>query len=245
MGAEVLITGANRGIGLALAKVFVESGAHVFAGCREPLAAKELQALGAAAKDICRQPGKEGTRLEIVQMDVASDASVNAAAEQIAASATKLEVVINNAAKGGWKDGNLADLDLADCRDAFETNSISPVRVSRAMLPLLSAGKAPRIANISSGLGTIAEQTSNQSYAYGASKAALNFYTRHMAFELAPRRIIVVAVNPGWVRTDMGGPKAPLSPEQSAGGIFATVTKLTMQDTSLWFNWDGSRVDRW
>jgi NAD(P)-dependent dehydrogenase (short-subunit alcohol dehydrogenase family) len=223
----------------------VESGAHVFAGCREPAAAMELQALKAAAEALAGQAGKESTRLEIVQMDVTSDASVNGAAAQIAASAGKLEVLINNAAKGGWKDGHLADLDLADCRDAFEVNSISPLRVSRAVLPLLSEGKAPRIANISSGLGTIAEQTSNQSYAYGASKAALNFYSRHMAFELAPYHIIVVAINPGWVRTDMGGPKAPLAPEQSAGGILRTVTALTMQDTSLWFNWDGSRVGQW
>jgi NAD(P)-dependent dehydrogenase (short-subunit alcohol dehydrogenase family) len=245
MGVEVLISGANRGIGLALVRAFVESGAHVFAACRKPAEAAQLHALGTAAKDIACQAGKEGARLEIVEMDVTSDASVNAAAEQIAASASKLEVLINNAAKGGWKDDRLAVLDLDDCMDAFEINSISPLRVSRAMLPLLSEGERPRIVNISSKLGAIAAQTTNETYAYGSSKAALNFYSRHMAFELAPYHIIVVAIHPGWVRTDMGGPKAPLTPEQSAAGIFATVTKLTMRDTSLWFNWDGSQTVAW
>lgn len=224
-----MITGANRGIGLALTVELLKGGHKVLAGARKPAKAPELEKLR----------GEYGQSLEVLELDVTSDASVEAAA----AKAGPLDVLVNNAAVFPEEgDESIFEMKLEHFRAAFETNVLGVIRVTRAFVPLLEKGSQPRIVNISSGAGSVAAKEDHGYYAYSASKAALNMVTRAMAAEFRPRGICVVAMTPGWVKTEMGGPNAPLTPEQSARGIARTITTLTMEKTSLFIERTGGEV---
>ncbi len=236
MAQRVVITGANRGIGLALTKAYLDKGDTVVAGCRKPAEARKLAEL--------KQPDDE--RLLVVRLEVNSDQSVGYAVRQVAERMEAVDLLINNAAVGSGPGGSrLAELDIERCLETIRTNSYGPLRVARAFLPLLKKGRRPRIVNISSGAGRIATRTEPGMYDYGASKAALNFLTRSMAAELRDQGIIVVAMSPGWVKTDMGGPNATIEPPISAEGIARTADALQPQDTSLWFTYEGKRNEQW
>lgn len=202
-----LITGANRGIGLALTEALVRTGYAVVAGCRHPGAATRLQQLAASRSGL----------VQVVLLDVTSDELVAAAVTNVRQMRERLDVIVNNAGLMP-EEGNesIAELPLAHLRAAFETNVVGCAQVIRAFLPLLRQSNRPRILNLSSGLGSISTRDDASYYAYATSKAALNMLTRSIAFELIPDGITTVAISPGWVRTDMGGSDATLSPEESA-----------------------------
>ena len=205
----VLITGANRGIGLALAEALLHDGYAVIAGCRLPEAAADLQQLASRTRLI-----------DIISLDVNSDELVSAAVASVAKTRNRLDVIVNNAGLMPEKgDESIADLPLAHLRSAFETNVIGCARVIRAFLPLLRGSNRPRILNVSSGLGSISSRDDASYYAYATSKAALNMLTRSIALELISEGITTVTISPGWVRTDMGGLDAPLSPKESAHSL--------------------------
>jgi NAD(P)-dependent dehydrogenase (short-subunit alcohol dehydrogenase family) len=231
MGPTILITGANRGIGLALATDLIKGGYHVLAATRSPAKAAALKKLS-------------GKSLDIIELDVNSDGSVCAAASTVAALAPGLDVLVNNAALFPEEgDESIFDMKLEHFREAFETNVLGVIRVTRAFFPLLAKGSQPRIVNISSGAGSVAGKDDHGYYAYSASKAALNMVTRAMAAEFRPKGICVVAMTPGWVKTEMGGPNAPLTPEESARAIARTITTLTMEKTSLFIDRTGREVE--
>ncbi len=235
MPRTILITGANRGIGLALTREYLTRGQAVYAACRRVDEAFELTKLA-------QHPHGQ---LNIVELDVADDASPVRAAQTISRRTAAIDILINNAGRGDLKDGSLEALDPSAMLGLLNVNTVGPLRVTKAMLPLLQKSAGAKVVNISSGLGGIGGISSCQSLAYGPSKAALNHLTRSLAFELRPRNIIVAAVSPGWVRTDMGGPNAPLSPEESAAGLARVIDRLAMADTSAWFNHDGTRNETW
>jgi NAD(P)-dependent dehydrogenase (short-subunit alcohol dehydrogenase family) len=233
MSQTILITGANRGIGLALTRELLSQGHIVIAASRNPEGGRELNALELKYAELFYS----------VKMDVNSDDSVTGAAELIAKEVLSLDVLVNNAAvfpENG--DEPIADLDLQFFREAFETNVIGVVRVTRAFIQMLEKGKNPRVVNISSGAGSVAAKDDHGYYAYSASKAALNMVTRTMASELRGRNICTVALTPGWVKTDMGGPNASLTPEESASAIAKTITELTMKQTSHFIERTGAEV---
>jgi NAD(P)-dependent dehydrogenase (short-subunit alcohol dehydrogenase family) len=153
-----------------------------------------------------------------------------------------LDALVNNAGVFP-EEGNerLEDLPLALFEEAFSVNVVGVARVTRAFLPLLGAAVHPRVVNISSLAGSIARKEDARHYCYSASKAALNMLTRTMAAELHPRGITVVAVTPGWVRTELGGPQAPLSAEESARSLGRTIERISPQDAGHFFDRDGSR----
>jgi len=168
---------------------------------------------------------------------------VKRAAQEVGEKTKGLDVLINNA--GILPDpfgGRLESLDLKKCRDAFEVNSLSPVRVTQAFLPLLKKGKNPRVLNMTSGLGSLAGG-GGRYYAYSPSKTALNMFTRIMASELQPLGITVICVHPGWVKTDMGGQSAPILPEDSAAGIVRVIKDLTIGQTSSFLDHRGKKMD--
>jgi len=237
MSRKVLITGANRGIGLALVKEFQSRGDQVYAGCRTPDRAEELNALA----------GKSEGTVCVFRLDVTRPESVAAASQFVWSQTDALDILINNAGifPEPSADVTLNELEMRDCRDAFDTNVLGVARVTRAMLPLLEKGAAAKVANITSGVGSISDKTRPGYYAYGTSKAALNYFTRAIAAEMKGRGPIVVAINPGWVKTDMGGPEGQLKPSQSATGIAEVIDKLTPADNSCWFNWDGKKHESW
>jgi len=208
----VLVTGANRGIGYALVKALVDSDFRVLAGCRDlenSVGLKKLESSGS---------------IQILELDVSSDESVEAAARK---APDRIDIIVNNAGLMPERGNeSIAEIDFNHLRSAFEVNVLGAARVIRSFLPRLRRSNRPRILNVSSGLGSIAERDSSTYYAYAVSKAALNMLTRSTAFEFAPEGITVVAISPGWVRTDMGGEEADISPEESAASLVEAIRKI-------------------
>ncbi len=233
MPETFFITGANRGIGLALTQVLLSQGERVFAACREPQKAEELKAL---------QKSYSGA-LELVPLAVDSDSSVAAAFKAVSGKTQHLDLVFNNAGiQSQPYDAHLEQVELSKMREAFEVNTLGPLRVARAFLPLLRKATNPRIVNMTSGLASLSGKSEGAFYPYGVSKAGLNMLTRTMAFDLQGEKVVVVCLDPGWVKTDMGGPNAPLKPEESAAAIAKTIKGLTMKQTSLFLYNDGKEL---
>lgn len=228
-----LITGCSRGIGLALAREMATRGWHVLAGARHPAAAHALQEVARAAA-----PGS----IDILALDVRHDASVQAAAEEAAAKVRRLDVLVNNAGVFP-EEGNepLEQLPLECFEEAFAVNVVGVARVTRVFLPLLTRAAHPRVINMSSRAGSIAGKEDSRFYCYSASKAALNMLTRAMAAELRPRGVTVVAVTPSWVQTEMGGPDAVLTVEESARSLATTIGRVSSHDGGQFLDRDGSK----
>jgi len=226
-GRTVLITGANRGLGLEFARQYRASGWQVIATAREPEAAADLKALG------------EGVR--ILPLDVTKPESV--AALKSSLGAQPIDLLINNAGQGvGLEGGSLDKLDLATFERVFQVNTLGPVRVTQALLPNLRAGKGKMVVGISSGLGSIAENREGGFYGYRESKAALDMFLRGLAAELKDQGFTCVAIIPGWVKTDMGGPNAPLTPEESVTGMRRVLDGLKPENTGQFWSYKGTQV---
>lgn len=230
---NVLVTGASRGIGLALVKELAVQGWQVLAGARHPA---EAHALGDAAREA--KPGS----IAIVSLDVCRDESVEGAEEEIAAKVRALDVLVNNAGVFP-EEGNepLEKLPLGFFEEAFAVNVIGVARVTRVFLPLLGRAAHPRVVNISSLAGSISAKEDSRHICYSASKAALNMLTRGMAAELRPRGITVVAVTPGWVKTEMGGARAPLTVEESARSLAGMIGRVSEAEAGQFLDRDGQQ----
>jgi NAD(P)-dependent dehydrogenase (short-subunit alcohol dehydrogenase family) len=217
-GGVAFVTGANRGIGLAVARELGLRGATVLLGCRNTTA-------GDAAVARLRD---EGLDAGCCPIDVDHGALVAAAVDQVGKEHGRLDVLVNNA--GVLFGGTALDAPISDARRAFETNVFGAWRVTSGFAPLLRRSEHGRVVNVSSGAGSIAEldqkvRPGADSVApYRISKAALNALTRILALELAPDRVLVNAACPGWVRTDMGGSNATRSPAQGADSVMSLVT---------------------
>jgi len=213
----IVVTGANRGIGLALTRVLLTNGKTVVAICRRPEESSELKQLAVLHP--------EG--LDLIKCDVNHETELAEAATRIQKRHGKLDVILNNAGimpEAG--DESILNIDLGVLRLAYETNVLGAARVIRAFYPMLARSERPRILNVSSGLGSVSTKDDHGYYAYSISKAALNMLTRAVAHEFAPRGITTVVISPGWVRTDMGGEEAQLSPEESAESLAKAIDRI-------------------
>jgi len=229
--SNILITGANRGLGLELTRQCLERGDTVVAGCRRPEQAVELQELTAAY----------GERLHIIQLDVTQEAEVEEAATAVSANIDALDMVINNA--GSYPRGERVDgFDGAQMQHVFDVNVTGAMRVTAAFVPLLRRRARGQIINISSQLGSLASMAHNQGdYSYNSSKAALNMVSRKLAHDLRGDGITVIAMHPGWVQTDMGGAHAAITPPESARGILTVAERLTPADSGEFFVYSGEK----
>jgi NAD(P)-dependent dehydrogenase (short-subunit alcohol dehydrogenase family) len=218
-----LVTGANRGIGLAFAQQLCKRGDRVIATCRQPEKARELAKLPA----------------RVERLDVGDEKSIAALAGRIVGE--PLDVLINNAGIGeaGAQFGRLS---MRDLEETFRVNAAGPVALAQALLSNLRAGRRRVIVNLSSGLGSISENESGGWIAYRASKAALNQLTRAAAAELKREGFVCIAISPGWVRTDMGGPGAPLSPDESVVAMLEVIDELKPSDTGRFLDHRGKEV---
>lgn len=229
MSERIVITGANRGIGLALCQELLKHGHRVHAGTRNPAASDRLG----------RLESQWPVTLTVLPLDINDTESVVAAAARVDTEQDGLDILVNNAAVFPEEgDESIEDIRLEWFDEAFHTNVTGTVRVIKAFLPALRKSERPRIANISSGAGSIASHDNHRMMCYGASKAALNHVTRSLAADLDP--IIVTAISPGWVRTDMGGPNANLSPEESAQALARTILNLSREHSSAFLGRDGT-----
>ena len=219
----VLITGANRGIGLELARQYAADGWRVIGTARKPESAGELGATGA----------------NVMQLDVTDQASVDRLAQHL--SGQPIDMLINNAGIQPlmWK---LDEVDFDEFERALSVNAVGPVRVTRALVPNLRSGKVRKVINITTNLSSIAENTEGGFYGYRESKAALNMFNKSLAMEFGPEGFICIVLNPGWVRTDLGGPKAPLSVEESVSGMRSVIENLSPEDNGSFWTHDGKQM---
>jgi NAD(P)-dependent dehydrogenase (short-subunit alcohol dehydrogenase family) len=222
-GPRVVITGANRGLGLEFARQFQAAGARVIGTARRPDAADGLKALG----------------VRVEQLDVTDDESVVRLASRLGDE--PVDIVINNAGIGG-RHPSLEQIDADTVDRIFQVNCLGPMRVTQALLPALRKGERKLVVNITSRLGSIELNAHGGYYGYRESKAALNMFNRSLARELADEGFTCVVISPGWVRTDMGGSRAPLSPAESIQGMITVINGLTTEDTGGFFNYRGERL---
>ena len=230
---RILITGSNRGIGLELVRQYIGEGdVYVFATCRDPDTAQQLQELAHLHDGLMR----------VLQLDVSDEGSIAAAASAVAASVAGLDLLINNAGIGGDDQGRLmGQLTAAEVGRVMATNAVSPLIVTQAFRDLLKRGSNPRVVMISSGMGSL-QRKAGWSYAYRMSKAAMNMAARVLAFDEAMAGVTTATVNPGWVQTDMGGPSAVLTPEESARALRALFKGLSSADSGKFCQYDGSEL---
>lgn len=218
-----LVTAANRGIGLELARQLASRGHEVLATARAPQEAKDL--------------GKLDVR--VLELDVASPVSVATLAGDLAGE--PLDVLVNNAGVG-VQGRTFGALDYDWMEECFRVNTLGALRVSEALLPNLRAGERKLVVNVTSKMGSIDDNGSGGAYAYRASKAALNAVTKSMALDLAPEGFTCVVVHPGWVRTRMGGDGAPVTVEACAAGILDELEELDASKNGTFFDFTGAEV---
>ncbi|MBA4222075.1 MAG: short-chain dehydrogenase [Methylobacterium sp.] len=224
-----MITGANRGIGLALTMELLRRGDHVVAAARDPWGG----ALGEVAG------GQAGT-LTPLELDVTSDSSVAAAKQAL--DGRPIDVLVNNAGVYGPRDRQSAlDMDFKAWREVFEVNVYAPLRVAQAFLPNVEAGSGRKIVTISSRMGSIGSNPSG-AIAYRSSKAAVNMVMVGFGNAVRDSEVAVLLFHPGWVRTDMGGGGADIPPSESAAGLIATIDASGMRDTNSFRNWKGAEI---
>lgn len=218
--AHVVVTGANRGVGLELVRQFAARGDTVVAACRTP--SKELAALDAEVRD---------------DVDVTDDRSVAAFADGLAG--RRVDILVNNA--GIFLDRNdVEHADLDALRREFEVNALGPLRVTRALLPLM--GRGGKIAIVSSIMGSLDDTASGGSYGYRMSKAAANMVGRTLSVELVSRDIAVVLLHPGYVSTDMTSHHGPVPPRQAASGLIERIDALDMATTGTFWHAEGRHL---
>lgn len=224
--SSVLITGAGRGIGLELARQYAGDGWRVHATCRDSKGASALEGIGG---DVA-----------IYRLDVTKGAQIAALARDL--KGEPIDLLINNAGRMGAPGRSIGNLDYDTWEEVFRVNAMGPVRVAEALVELVASSERKLIVSITSGMGSIGTNSNGGSYAYRSSKAALNAAMKSLSIDLAGRGITVAVFNPGWVRTDMGGKSATLSPKKSVKGIRAVIDRLTLSDSGRFLNHDGSEI---
>lgn len=226
----VLITGASRGIGLEHVARFAAQGATVFAGVRDRAKADDLRRL------MDKGPGK-AVLFDYDARDLNAPALAKAAVKDAA-----LDLLFANAGVYGGDQQRLGDIAAQDFADTWKVNTLAPLLLAEALVDAVAASQKKIIAFQSSKMGSNAEARAPGHYAYRASKAALNKISSTLAEELKPRGITVVALHPGWVRTDMGGANADISIAQCVDGQQALLNGLSLRQSGGFYNYDGSSI---
>lgn len=232
---SILITGANRGLGLGLLKLYAADGWRVFACVRDPAKAGELTALAAAS----------GGKVTVHRMDAADHPSIMALAQEL--KGQPIDVLLNVAGYYGprivTEPGGLQEFGATDYVEWEKINRINvfgPMKISEAFIEHVAASQQKKIVTLSSILGSIGANDGGKMYPYRASKAAVNAIVKSMSIDLKGRGVIAIALHPGWVRTDMGGPHADIDVATSVGGMKKVIAGLTTADSGQFKVYDGS-----
>ncbi|MEQ8664588.1 MAG: SDR family oxidoreductase [Rhodospirillales bacterium] len=223
---SILITGANRGLGLEFARQYLADGWRVFATCRDPAHATDLS-------------GLDGD-IEVLALAVDLSRQIDEAAQAL--KDETLDVLVNNAGIFGPRAAQLGNLDPAAWRHVFEVNAIAPIKIAEAFLANVERADRGRIATVSSKMGSIGLMEGGNEYIYRSSKAALNAAHKALANEVAGRGVTCAVFHPGWVRTDMGGTEADIDAAQSVAGMRAVIERLGPALTGRFWNYDGEEL---
>ena len=226
----VFISGANRGIGLGVALLMAGKGFAVFAGYREEARSERLF-----------QESRQEARIVPVRVDVTRQSDLRGLVDTIASRAGHLDILINSAGINLGKAGEIDSLSLKDFTESFLVNVGGPFLATRYLLPLLKKGREKKVVNITSVMGSIQLSTGDM-VPYRVSKAALNMLTKNLAIAYRPYGITVVGLHPGWVRTDMGGPEAPLRVEESVSKLLGIIENLSPSRSGEVISVDGQVI---
>jgi len=219
----VLITGANRGLGLEFARQYQAEGASVIACCR----------------DLRKADALKQQSVEIAELDVTDAESIHRLAVQL--KGRPLDILINNAGTYGPDRQSADDCDYQGMVETFRINAVAPLMVAKAVKPNLLAGQGKKLAVLTSKMGSISD-SSGGFLAYRASKAALNMIADGVTKEWRKDGIAVAILHPGWVQTDMGGPNAPIKPQESVKGLRARIAELSLTTSGRFVDFQGREI---
>jgi len=223
----VLITGANRGLGLEFVRQYADNNWKVIATCRDPESAKDLY-------DI------QGDK-EILPLDVTDFEAIEQTSELLRSE--KIDVLLNNAGVYDADKNGLGKTNFDDWTKMLRINTIAPLKIVESFISQVVSSKRKVIVSISSLLGSLSANDTGGQYAYRSSKSALNSVNKSLSIDLARKGIISIVISPGWARTDMGGPNAAVDPIDSVSGIRRVINNLKPEDSGKFFNYDGSNID--
>jgi NAD(P)-dependent dehydrogenase (short-subunit alcohol dehydrogenase family) len=227
---NVLITGASRGIGLEMVKYGIEQNWRIFACCRHPQQAASLLSVARLASG----------RVSVHVVDMDELATIQSLAYELRNEA--IDIMVNNAGVYGSDNNKFGNVDVASWLKTFQVNSIAPLKMAEAHIEQLRMGGQKIIACITSKMGSMADNGSGNSYIYRSSKAALNAVVKSMSIDLREDGIKCVALHPGWVKTDMGGPNAEISARESVTRLFDIMLNLEEDDSGRFIDIDGSDI---
>jgi NAD(P)-dependent dehydrogenase (short-subunit alcohol dehydrogenase family) len=225
---SVFITGANRGLGLEFARQYRATGWRVYATCRAPADADALRALEQEARG----------QVSVHALDTRDLATTRALARDLAGH--PIDVLLNNAAIWGPHQQTLEHMDYRVWAEVLDIDLMGPLRVVEAFLGHIETSERKTLVMLSSRVASIASYDQGGRYFYRSAKAGLNALVRSLALDLAPRGIVCIAMSPGWVRTDMGGPDAPLSVAESVTGMRQVIDRLDSGQSGSFLHYDGS-----
>jgi len=227
---NVLITGTSRGIGLEMVKYGIEQNWRVFACCRHPQQASSLLSVASLASG----------RVSVHVADMNELATIQALAYELRNEA--IDILINNAGVYGSDKNSFGNVDAQSWLKTFQVNSIAPLKVAEALIEQLRLGDKKIIACMTSKMGSMADNGYGNSYIYRSSKAALNAVVKSMSIDLRDDGIKCVALHPGWVKTDMGGPNAEITARESVTRLFNIILSLKLKDSGRFVDIDGSDI---
>ena len=227
---NVLITGTSRGIGLEMVKFGIGQNWRIFACCRHPQQADSLFSLAKLANG----------RVSVHVADMYELATIQALSYELRNDA--IDILINNAGIYGSDNNKFGHVDVQSWINTFQVNSIAPLKVAEALLEQVRMGERKIIACISSKMGSMADNGSGGSYIYRSSKAALNAVVKSMSIDLEQDGIKCVALHPGWVQTEMGGPNAEITTRECVTSLFNIMLSLEAKDTGRFIDIDGTTI---
>ena len=230
MMRTVLITGANRGIGLAFCKYYLETGYHVIACSRQPEQSSDLLAL----KQQYQQT------MNLMPLDVTRSAMMEALKHSL--TGEPIDILINNAGVYGPRDFSFGQITQDQWLDTIKVNTVAPLLLTQLLVDNLAASDEKKLIMVSSKMASMADNTSGGSYIYRSSKAALNAVSKSLSHDLSAQGISVAVVHPGWVKTDMGGVNAWITTEESVQGVAQVIAALAPDNSGQFFNYDGSVI---
>lgn len=225
----ILVTGANRGLGLEFVRQYAADGWTVHACCREPANAAALNTIAGANSDVT-----------VHKLDVADFAAIDGLARTL--NGSPIDVLLNNAGVMGGDRQEFQNDDFKEWSRTFRVNTMAPLRMTEAFVDNVAKSDQKVVAVLSTIMASMKDADSGNYHAYRTSKAALNMVMRLMSVDLEERGITTFSVHPGWVRTDMGGPQAAISPEESVAGIRKIITNAGSETNGRFMNWDGKEL---
>jgi len=227
--ATILVTGANRGLGIEFVEQYLNEGNEVIATYRNENSSMDLIEMG-----------NERSNLKLLQLDVSSNKSLNSFAENLGDS--PIDIFINNAGVYGPRNSSFGNVDEENWIPAIKINAIAPILLTQLIIKNIRSGADKKLIYITSKMGSIDDNKGGGAYVYRSSKTALNAVVKSLSVDLENEDIVVALIHPGWVKTDMGGPNALIDKETSVRGMTEVISNLDISSTGNFYNYDGSII---